>query len=115
ARPRLQGPLSAPRARGSAVPFRIKVSLVVLALLVLAFTVGPLVVPIAPPPGVPPLAAVAGPGAEYVGVAGVDLHVRRWRGADTGPPLLLLVGVPYSSCPFRAPAARPPALGAGGA
>ena len=82
------------------MPFRIKVSLVILALLVLAFTVGPLVVPIAPPPGVRPLAAVAGPGAEYVSVAGVDLHVRRWRGADTGPTFLLLHGFPYSSRTF---------------
>lgn len=84
----------------SQVPFRIKVSLIILAVLVLAVVVLPLVVPIAPPPGVRPLAEVAGPGAEYVTVAGVDLHVRRWEGPGGGPTFLLLHGFPYSTRTF---------------
>lgn len=82
------------------MPFRIKVSLVILAVLVAAAVVLPLVVPIAPPAGVRPLSAVAGPDAEYVSVAGVDLHVRRWDGPDDGPTFLLLHGFPYSSRTF---------------
>jgi pimeloyl-ACP methyl ester carboxylesterase len=80
--------------------FRIKVSLAILAVLVVCVAVVPLVVPIPPPEGVRPLAQVAGPGAEYVSVAGVDLHVRRWDGPADGPSFLLVHGFPYSSRTF---------------
>ncbi len=82
------------------MPFRIRVSLVILAVLVAAVVVLPLVLPIAPPPGVRPLADVAGPDARYVTVAGVDVHVRRWDGEGDGPAFLLLHGFPYSTHTF---------------
>lgn len=82
------------------MPFRIKVSLIILAVLIAAVIVLPLVLPIAPPPGVRPLAEVAGPDAAYVNVAGVDLHVRRWEGEGDGPAFLLLHGFPYSTRTF---------------
>jgi len=82
------------------MPFRIKVSLAILAVLVVCVAVVPLVVPIPPPEGVRPLAQVAGPGAEYVSVAGVNLHVRRWDGPADGPSFLLVHGFPYSSRTF---------------
>lgn len=56
------------------MPFRIKVSLVVLALLATVVFVVPLVVPIPPPPGVKPLAELTA-GATMVEVNGVKLRV----------------------------------------
>ncbi len=82
------------------MPFRIKVSLVILALLAIAVVVVPLIVPVTPPTGTRPLAEVAGPGAEYVQVEGIDLHVRRWGGPGAGRTFLLLHGFPYSSRTF---------------
>ena len=89
------------------MPFRIKVSLIILALLLTLAVVLPLVLPVGPPPGVRPLSEVAGPDAQYVEVAGIDLHVRRWdsaaaEGAAPGPvrTFLLLHGFPYSTHSF---------------
>ena len=82
------------------MPFRIKVSLIILALLVALAAVLPLVLPIGPPPGVKPLAEVAGPDAEYVSVDGIDMHVRRWPGEGADRTFLLLHGFPYSTHSF---------------
>ena len=89
------------------MPFRIKVSLIILALLLTLAVVLPLVLPVGPPQGVRPLSEVAGPDAQYVEVAGIDLHVRRWgsgaaQGAAPGPvrTFLLLHGFPYSTHSF---------------
>lgn len=59
------------------MPFRIKVSLVIIALLFALIFVVPLIVPLSPPPGVKPLASVAGPEADYLTVTGVDLYLER--------------------------------------
>lgn len=84
------------------MPFRLKVFTIILTLLVVLMVVVPLVVPIQPPPGVRPLAEVAGPDATYVEVLGVDLHVVREprqpvAGARTA---LLLHGFPSSTYTF---------------
>ncbi len=68
------------------MPFRIKVSLVIIALLLALFLVVPLIVPISAPPGVKPLAAVAGPSADYLTVKGVDLYLERQPYQPTGDP-----------------------------
>ncbi|MFA5550070.1 MAG: alpha/beta hydrolase [Trueperaceae bacterium] len=57
------------------MPFRIKVSLFVIAFLVVLVFVVPMLVPVPAAPGTQPLAALAR-NAEYVNVAGVDLHVQ---------------------------------------
>lgn len=59
------------------MPFRIKVSLVIIALLLALVFVVPLIVPIGAPPGVKPLAEVVGPDADYLQVLGVDLYLQR--------------------------------------
>lgn len=82
------------------MPFRIKVSLIILALLLTLAVVLPLVLPIGPPPGVRPLSEVAGPDAQYVELAGIDLHVRRWPGMGDERTFLLLHGFPYSTHSF---------------
>ncbi len=82
------------------MPFRIKVSLVILAVLLALAVTLPLVLPIGPAPDTRPLAEVAGPDAEYVSVAGIDMHVRRWAGPDIGPTFMLLHGFPYSTHTF---------------
>lgn len=76
------------------MPFRIKVSLFVLAFLALLVFVVPLVVPVPPAPNTAPLTALAGD-AEYVQVAGVDLHVERYPAAAP------------AAAPTSAPAAAP--------
>lgn len=59
------------------MPFRIKVSLFVLAFLAFLFLMVPLLVPVPPAPNTQPLAVLAGD-AEYVTVDGVGLHVQRF-------------------------------------
>jgi len=90
------------------MPFRIKVSLIILALLVTLFLVAPLIVPIAPPEGVRPLAEVAGAEARYAEVLGVDLHFQElaWtpeagEGQGELPAFLLLHGFASSLESFR--------------
>ena len=63
------------------MPFRIKVSLAIVALLVALAVVVPLVLPIAPLEGTRPVSELAGPDARFVDAAGVRLHV-----ATAGPP-----------------------------
>ena len=105
------------------MPFRLKVSLIVLALLIVVFTVVPLFLGSSEPPGARPLAEVAGPEAEYVEVEGVALHVERYGGeaeasaelqaearaepaAEPAERLILLLhGFPFSTASFDAPAA----------
>lgn len=100
------------------MPFRLKVSLIVLALLIVVFTVVPLFLGSSEPPGARPLAEVAGPEAEYVEVEGVALHVERYGGeaeasaelqaearaepaAEPAERLILLLhGFPFSTASF---------------
>ncbi len=63
------------------MPFRIKVSLYVLLFLAVLFLVVPLLVPIPPAPNTRPLAQLAGD-AEYMNVAGIDLHVTTYPAAS---------------------------------
>ena len=101
------------------MPFRIKVSLFVLAFLALLVFVVPLVVPVPPAPNTHPLSALAGD-AEYVPVAGVGLHVERYpaagpaAAAGAAPFFLLLHDYAFSSYTFGplgpALAAHGPAL-----
>lgn len=91
------------------MPFRIKVSLVIVALLAALLLVVPLVVPLSPPDGVRPLAEVAGEDATYVAVEGVGLHYTRTpfagiaRGASEAgaPTFLMLHGFAYSAESFE--------------
>ncbi len=90
------------------MPFRIKVTLVILALLFALVFVVPLLVPIPEPPGARPLADLA-QDAEYVTVDGVRLHVERYPlggGAAVGddaddPTFLLLHDYAFSSYAFE--------------
>lgn len=85
------------------MPFRIKVFIAVLALLLVLVLVVPLVVTIAPPEGVRPLADVAGPHARYVDVLGVGLHVEQEpaQPVEGRPTVLLLHGFPSSTYTFH--------------
>lgn len=91
------------------MPFRIKVSLVIVALLAALLLVVPLVVPISPPDGVRPLPEVAGPDATYVEVEGVGIHYTRTPSTgspraigDSGSPtFLMLHGFAYSAESFE--------------
>jgi len=65
------------------MPFRIKVSLFVLAFLVVLVFVVPLLVPVPPAPNTQPLAVVAGD-ADYVTVDGIDLHVEHYPAPGSG-------------------------------
>src|SRR5690606_38080249 len=85
------------------MPFRLKVFAGVLLLLVVLVMVVPLVVPISEPPGVRPLAEVAGEDARYIDVLGVGLHVQQAplvpvAGRST---VLLLHGFPTSTYTFH--------------
>lgn len=60
------------------VPFRIKVSLWLLALLIAVPVIGPFLVPIPPLQGVTDAAALAGPESLFVEVGGLALHVETW-------------------------------------
>jgi pimeloyl-ACP methyl ester carboxylesterase len=60
------------------VPFRIRVSLWLLALLIAVPLIGPLLVPIPALQGVTQAAALAGPESLFVRVEGVTLHVESW-------------------------------------
>ena len=89
------------------MPFRLKISLAILAVIIFAIVVAPLLFSPSEPPGVRPLAEVAGPDAEYLSVEGVDLHVVRSGGADDAAAaseseklFLLLHGFPYSTASF---------------
>lgn len=57
------------------VPFRIKVSLWLFALLLAAVVLGPLLLPIPPMAGLQEARSLAWPGSSWVSVEGVDLHV----------------------------------------
>lgn len=89
------------------MPFRIKVSLIALLALAALLFVVPLVVPISPPPGVEPLAVVAGD-AEYVTVNGTALHLVRYGPEPNveepalaeAPPLLLLHDYAFNAGSF---------------
>ncbi len=77
------------------MPFRIKISLIVLGLLVALVFVVPLVVPVPDAPNTRPLAELA-QGADYVTVDKVNLHVERYAPqpsvpSDEGTPLFLLL------------------------
>lgn len=95
------------------MPFRIKVSLIIVALLLALVFVVPLVVPIPAPQGARPLAEVA-QGAELVEVSGVGLHVARYphEGAAPAPTFVLLHDYAFWSYAFEPIA---PALAAHGA
>lgn len=94
------------------MPFRIKVSLFVLAFLAVLVFVVPLLVPVPPAPNTQPLAVLAGD-ADYVTVDGVDLHVQRYpappaaasAGADRDEadavPLLLLHDYAFNSYTYE--------------
>jgi pimeloyl-ACP methyl ester carboxylesterase len=71
------------------VPFRIKVSLWILALLAALVLVGPLLVPVAPLPGLRPAREVAWPGSAWVEVGGLQVHV---EAVADGAPLLAEAG-----------------------
>jgi pimeloyl-ACP methyl ester carboxylesterase len=60
------------------VPFRIKVSLWILALLAAFILVGPLLVPVAPLAGLKPARELAWPGSAWVRVGALDVHVEAW-------------------------------------
>ncbi len=60
------------------VPFRIKVSLWLLAVLIAIPVLGPFLVPIPPLQGVSDAAALAGPESLFVEVEGLALHVETW-------------------------------------
>ncbi len=83
------------------MPFRIKVSLFVLAFLAALVFVVPLVVPVPPAPNTSPLATLAG-NADYLEVAGVNLHVQRYPYAGEAEP----IGAPLPSA--SAPAGEAP-------
>ena len=95
------------------MPFRIKVSLIIVALLLALVFVVPLVVPIPAPQGARPLAEVA-QGAELVEVSGIGLHVARYphEGAAPAPTFVLLHDYAFWSYAFEPIA---PALAAHGA
>ena len=57
------------------MPFRIKVSLWILAFLVAAVVIGPLLVPVFPLDGLRPAREVAWPGSAWVDVDGLQVHV----------------------------------------
>lgn len=84
------------------MPFRLKVSLIVVALLILVIAVVPLFLGSSEPPGARPLAEVAGPDAEYVTVEGVRLHIARYAAAGVPAQtlFLLLHGFPFSAASF---------------
>ncbi|HLU83396.1 MAG TPA: alpha/beta hydrolase, partial [Trueperaceae bacterium] len=85
------------------MPFRIKILTAVVALLLVLAAVVPLLAPISPPPGVKPLAEVAGPQARYVEVLGVGLHVDLMPPVPVQgrPTVLLLHGFPTSTYTFH--------------
>lgn len=65
------------------MPFRIKVSLWILALLAFVVLVGPLLIPIAPLPGLSPYRAVPHPGSAWLqvtGVAPLEVHIEAMQG-----------------------------------
>lgn len=85
------------------MPFRIKVSLWILATLVAVVLVGPLVVPIAPLADTVPARDLAWPGSAWTPVGGLDVHVEAVADgaavtdlaalpSPTDPPVLLLHG-----------------------
>lgn len=93
------------------MPFRIRVSLAIVALLLVLIVVLPLVIPIGPPAGVRPLAEVAGD-ASYVEVAGVALHVVRTPAAQpTDTTFVLLHGFASGAFSFDDLAPRLAAYG----
>lgn len=86
------------------MPFRIKVSLIVIAFVAALFLVVPLVVPVSQPEGVRPLSEVAGPAATYVEVEGVQVHytLTPYQGAEASDTtFLMLHGFAYSAESFE--------------
>lgn len=81
------------------MPFRIKVSLWILALLVAAVVIGPLVVPVFPLEGLRPAREVAWPDSAWVDVDGLQVHV---EAAVDGRPLTAGDG-PLLAAPAEAP------------
>lgn len=90
------------------MPFRLKISILIVALMIVLLAVVPLFVAPGEPPGARPLAEVAGPDAEYVTVEGIDLHVVRSPpaapngGGGSDPLFVLLHGFPFSTASFDA-------------
>jgi pimeloyl-ACP methyl ester carboxylesterase len=72
------------------VPFRIKVSLWILAFIAASVLIGPLVVPVFPLDGLRPAREVAWPGSAWVDVGGLEVHVEAlldgapWTTTDAG-------------------------------
>lgn len=86
------------------MPFRIKISLIILAVVVGLFVVLPLVLPIEPPDGVRPLEDVAGPDATYLEINGVRVHYTLeyyWGAARSDVTYLMLHGFAYSAESFE--------------
>lgn len=74
------------------MPFRIKVSLAILGLLVFLTFVLPLILPIRPPAGTQPVSALADPDSRFIEVDGIRVHYKV-RGAEpsaTSPTFVLL-------------------------
>lgn len=95
------------------VPFRIKVSLWLLGLLLAAVVLGPLLLPIPPMAGLQEARSLAWPGSSWVPVEGVGLHVEAMAGgsavlepaggaaSEGGPTYLLLHGFGSNSRTWR--------------
>ncbi len=86
------------------MPFRIRISLILLAVVVALFLVVPLVVPLSQPEGVRPLSEVAGPDATYVEIDGVRVHytLDPYSGAEArDTTFLMLHGFAYSAESFE--------------
>ena len=74
------------------VPFRIKVSLWLLAVLIAIPVIGPFLVPIPPLQGVTDAASLAGPESLFVDVEGLSLHVETWPPGVTPEAAAAIVG-----------------------
>ncbi len=86
------------------MPFRIKVSLVILGLLLLLALVVPLVVPIPPLTDVQPPARLADPDSRFVRVDGIEVHYKQAGPSptDAAPTFLLLHGFGASTFSWHA-------------
>lgn len=74
------------------MPFRIKVSLAILALLALSIFVLPLVLPIRPPPDTRPARTLADPDSKFIEVDGISVHYKTRGPAPTaGTPAFVLL------------------------
>lgn len=83
------------------MPFRIKVSLYILAGIALLTVILPLLIPVGQPPDAKPFSEVVPADAEITTTHGVRLHSRTWEGAADAPVIIAFHSYGFDSVSLR--------------